>query len=367
MIKNDIIEFANAYPKAREKYVRSKPNMPEIDGHLLSAVEGIKNVANISKPYGIKGSVGENNLFMPESPWIGVFDKSISNMSAQKGYYIVYLFVTDMSGFYLSLNQGFTQYQIQYGNREGRLQIKSNADLASQLLNGVLDFEKGPIRLKARNDLAKGYESGSICSKYYSINDLPDDNALARDLNNMIGLYRELKGVIGTDILQIKKYNYLIEKELDEQKYQVEVQEETEDYFVNDGPLQKPVKDKNSKSGSYLRNPRFAQEALKRAGYECELNSEHKTFIVRNSNHQFVEAHHLIPMSAQDDFKYSLDVPENIISVCPNCHRKVHYSNRDETIKLIKSLFEKRERGLISRGIVIDLKKLLEYYGIKSK
>ncbi|MFY9946204.1 MAG: DUF3578 domain-containing protein, partial [Exiguobacterium chiriqhucha] len=57
------------------------------------------------KKYAITGSVGKGNW--ATIPWIGFFDRSITS-SATKGYYLVYLFKSDMSGFYLSLNQGYT-------------------------------------------------------------------------------------------------------------------------------------------------------------------------------------------------------------------------------------------------------------------
>ncbi|QTD41955.1 DUF3578 domain-containing protein [Sporosarcina sp. Te-1] len=55
--------------------------------------------------YGVKGSYGMGNY--TDTPWISIYDKSISE-GAQKGFYSVFLFKKDMSGFYLSINQGTT-------------------------------------------------------------------------------------------------------------------------------------------------------------------------------------------------------------------------------------------------------------------
>ncbi|MEG0664633.1 MAG: hypothetical protein RR483_06005, partial [Clostridia bacterium] len=49
--------------------------------------------------------------------------------------------------------------------------------------------------------------------------------------------------------------------------------------------------------------------------YKCEINPEHETF--HNGRHPYMEGHHLIPMSQQDFYTFSLDVPPNIISLCP--------------------------------------------------
>jgi 5-methylcytosine-specific restriction protein A len=75
-----------------------------------------------------------------------------------------------------------------------------------------------------------------------------------------------------------------------------------------------------------------------------------------------MEAHHLIPMSIQKDFTNSLDVPGNIISVCPNCHRKLHYACLEDKEGMINILYEKRKKGLERFGIDISLNELFKLY-----
>lgn len=53
----------------------------------------------------VKGSMGQSNK--TQYPWIAIMDKNITQ-STQYGLYMVYLFKKDMTGFYLSLNQGIT-------------------------------------------------------------------------------------------------------------------------------------------------------------------------------------------------------------------------------------------------------------------
>ena len=43
-------------------------------------------------------------------PWIDIMDKNITQ-STQYGLYMVYLFKRDMTGFYLSLNQGINFFE----------------------------------------------------------------------------------------------------------------------------------------------------------------------------------------------------------------------------------------------------------------
>jgi len=53
--------------------------------------------------YLVKGSAGQSQW--AASPWVAILDPLITD-SAQRGYYPVYLFREDFTGFYLSLNQG---------------------------------------------------------------------------------------------------------------------------------------------------------------------------------------------------------------------------------------------------------------------
>ena len=67
-----------------------------------------------------------------------------------------------------------------------------------------------------------------------------------------------------------------------------------------------------------------------------------------------MESHHLIPISFQPNFEYSLDVYSNIVCLCPICHRQIHYGLINDRKKLLSVLFEKREERLINSGIVIS-------------
>jgi len=102
----------------------------------------------------------------------------------------------------------------------------------------------------------------------------------------------------------------------------------------------KPLKDVNKKI--YPRNKEYAEIALKQANYECEIDSSHKSFLNASTNNQYVEAHHLIPLKYHSVFKSCLDVPANIISLCPNCHRQLHHASVETIKTLIEMLLNNR-------------------------
>lgn len=100
----------------------------------------------------------------------------------------------------------------------------------------------------------------------------------------------------------------------------------------------------------FTTDPKLGKTAIERANYICELdgvdNRSHGTFDSPNG-HQYLEAHHLIPMKAQKDFPgKNLDRLENIVAICPNCHRAIHYGALEEKIKYLKPLYDKRIQQL---------------------
>ena len=119
-----------------------------------------------------------------------------------------------------------------------------------------------------------------------------------------------------------------------------------------------PVKDKGILK--YYRDPAIAKEALRLAKHCCECNPNHETFIKKSTKKKYTEPHHLIPMSAQKDFEYSLDVLPNIISLCSTCHNKLHYGL--DVQDTIIQLYNARKEQLEEFGIGISLEKLLSYY-----
>lgn len=134
---------------------------------------------------------------------------------------------------------------------------------------------------------------------------------------------------------------------------------------ISPGPKSRALKNiKTNKGYAYPRNPYESLAAKIASGWVCEIDSKHITFISSLDDKPFVEAHHLIPMSVQDDFKNTLDFADNIVSLCPNCHRLVHHSELSTRKNAIIKLFETRKNLYENHGIKIDQKTLLTYYGI---
>lgn len=133
-----------------------------------------------------------------------------------------------------------------------------------------------------------------------------------------------------------------------------------------DGPRPRKEKIRNQETGliTYPRNLTEAEYAKKRSNWQCELNPYHKTFLSKNGKVDFVEAHHLIPMAAQDFYKNTLDFADNIVALCPNCHRLVHNAVEPVRKEALIELYKKRKNRYIIHGINVSQKEFLNYYGI---
>lgn len=125
-------------------------------------------------------------------------------------------------------------------------------------------------------------------------------------------------------------------------------------------PKKKPKPIEQSKGIVYGRDRIVAINALIRAEYMCEIDKNHPSFISRTSKKNYTEPHHLIPMSCQEQFDYSLDVEANIVSLCSNCHNQIHYGDNAE--KLIETLYNKRKDELDKAGIMLEIEELKLLY-----
>lgn len=108
------------------------------------------------------------------------------------------------------------------------------------------------------------------------------------------------------------------------------------------------------------RSVSIAANALCNANYRCEIDENHGTFIRKTNELPYTEPHHLIPLKFQNAFENSLDVENNIVSLCSSCHNHLHYGKYTE--ELLKKLYEMRKDLLNVAGLNISFEQLLCYY-----
>mgnify|MGYP001591489877 CR=1 FL=1 len=68
-------------------------------------------------------------------------------------------------------------------------------------------------------------------------------------------------------------------------------------------------------------------------------------------------------MEYYDDFNNCIDVEANIVALCPNCHREIHFSDIKNKERMLKILMtDQRKKLLTDKGISVTQKKMLSFY-----
>jgi len=70
----------------------------------------------------------------------------------------------------------------------------------------------------------------------------------------------------------------------------------------------------------FIRNPYIVEQAKRLANGKCQDCGQPAPFLNKSTNEPFLEIHHIVPLSQGGE-----DVIENVLALCPNCHRKRHY------------------------------------------
>ncbi len=172
--------------------------------------------------------------------------------------------------------------------------------------------------------------------------------------------YGNKKSIYEPFVIKYKNYKNLNNLDVDDEDGVITTNDIFESEIVEPSyiPEAKPeiIEGKNKK---YKRNSSKAKRAIVYSKYKCNIDENHESFVAKNGK-PYMEAHHLIPMSAQEDFINSLDVDANIVLLCPVCHRKLHhgYDIQQELLKL----FINRVGLLKKFGIDISFEQLIKYY-----
>jgi predicted HNH restriction endonuclease len=123
-----------------------------------------------------------------------------------------------------------------------------------------------------------------------------------------------------------------------------------------------PILKSNRFGKAYYKDPRITKTYLENAGNKCEFNENHITFVSARTNDKYVEGHHLIPMKYQGSFLINIDRSENLVALCPNCHRQIHLGTKAEKELVLKKIFKLKFDKLKNIGIKISFEDLFNKF-----
>lgn len=174
VLDNYLLDSSIKVDSSREYFKKFVKEIPEI---LTSYFDPLT--------YKVKASCGNGQK--SEIPWICIFNRKVTTTATQ-GIFICYLIKADMSGFYLVLGQGATAFE-KYKNMKYE-NIKKVACYFQELIDDD-SFGKSDIKLDGKNARSKGYEEGTIISKYYEKGNYTEEELLS-DLNTMKKIYDDI-------------------------------------------------------------------------------------------------------------------------------------------------------------------------------
>lgn len=293
----------------------------------------LKEKLGVGDEYKIYGSVGSGNW--SEIPWIAILDKTLTE-STEKGYYIVVLFDSVLKNIYLGLAAGWTQFKEEYGGADGKQKIRSFCDHYGQkiLTQNSRNFNIGLIDLGAKNELGKGYESGLICFKKYSIDGLQDE-ILVHDIDELLDLYFKLKNIVGSSILNLdinfQEKNKIIDDfnvKIANSSLEIDTKKAFDSLLevANNYPPEIRIKLKKE----IVRNRKFADFVKSKANFVCEVCGR-KPFIQKNGKF-YAEADHIVPLGVQ-----GFDNPDNMRCLCAQCHAVITHGSSEEIKMLLEN------------------------------
>lgn len=180
------------YVEARtgERIGKSSPTwrrVMELPG-LLRETESLRERPRLV----VKASAGHGSW--ARIPWLAVMDPEVTT-TTRSGYYVIWLFRVDMSGVYLTLNQGVAEPLGRLGKDVGLATVRERAaalrEKAADLADAGFELLQA-IDLRSDFSTATHYTASTVAHRLYERDSLPDDAVLLEDAERVLAVYERL-------------------------------------------------------------------------------------------------------------------------------------------------------------------------------
>jgi 5-methylcytosine-specific restriction enzyme B len=186
-LKSAIARILNEWPIEVKKPFKDNELAEFIRNEFAAEVLSVSSAANPSLL--IKASAGAGTW--ASVPWLALLDPKVTT-TTQRGIYPVYLFRADGSGVYLSLGQGTTEPNREFGKVEGEKQARSIANELRSRIPELSRWMGGKTDLRSNTHLGRSYEGPNIGARLYEKDALPDENVFRADLIEMLSVYKKV-------------------------------------------------------------------------------------------------------------------------------------------------------------------------------
>lgn len=184
-MRDQLNRFVSEYSKESKQPFAGNTYGQFVRDDIPKAIANAVNLAD--DKYLVVGSVGQGGW--AKVPWICIFNRAITT-SATKGVYIVYLLSVDTQRLYLTFNQGCTELRKNYSKKETIKKMREIADGISAAIDSrMFNTDENIILGPGFTELGELYQRGTIFYKQYEADNLPSNEELKSDLNNMLDIY----------------------------------------------------------------------------------------------------------------------------------------------------------------------------------
>lgn len=338
-LRKIIIDILDNYLPVKKLSDPEKQNLKySIEVKLKESVEGL--ISN--KNYNIQGRTAVGRW--ADVPWLGIHNKTI-NSDAQTGIYVTILFSVDGGGFAFSIQQGTEGIGLSTIKERSEKTRKEFHIVDNKYIKSDIDLRGSNSELidSSRPGL---YGFANLVGKEYKKENIPMN--IEEDLLEILNIYEQWIG------------NLHYENNIENTKY-----ENTPEKIEKDESSIPSIRLETGKVKAGNSYPPLDKKegdlALANSNYKCEANADHETFTT-NNDMRYMEKHHLIPMKKYFKFELSIDHSKNIYSLCPNCHRQIHYGKPEDKKQLIDLLFNTRNNIYKEYYNINNAKQIYKYY-----
>lgn len=266
--------------------------------------------------YIVKSSPGQGQW--ADVPWIAILNPQITS-AATSGYYVVYLFHSNGEQVSLSLNQGITEVYKKNAVPQARAYLRRNANLAiSKVQDELGAFDNTEISLGSMTNRPKAYEQGHILGKTYNISQLLSESLLREELKSICSLYSKIYYRLSSD--SSADGNIIL------------------DSYQNDNGYSLIERKKYRIHRTIERNNELVKLVKGNSNYRCACCDFKFSEFYGDIGANFIEAHHLVPLSSLSDGEVRSYGPDDFAILCSNCHKMIHKladSSRIDELKRI--------------------------------
>ncbi len=183
-------QVLSAYLDARRSTEHVDKDLPIWD--LFEQIEQSLEESPVLDKYpnvDLEWSIGQGRLTYV--PWFALLDERETDTN-QSGRYLVYLFREDMSGLYLTYNQGTERPTSLYSKAAGEALLQNRAERIRRQSSGLREsgfsLDSG-INLVTDTERGRRYEKSTAAYKFYESGQLPSEEELFADLESLLDVY----------------------------------------------------------------------------------------------------------------------------------------------------------------------------------